>query len=61
MWSKQHESLDLFCLLSMVDAAGCILEHCHTLVALVPTDHRLHATVYQSIVAHSVHPCPPAG
>ncbi len=58
---KEHESMDLSCLVSTVQADGggvmvWGIFYWHTLGPLVPTEHRLNTTVYLSIVADHVHP-----
>ncbi len=45
IWRKEHESMDLSCLVSM-----------HTFGPLVPIEHRLNATAYLSIVSDHVYP-----
>ncbi len=61
IWHKEHESMDLSCLVSMVQA-GCGGEMVwgifswHTLVPLVPIEHCLNAKAYLSIVTDHVHP-----
>ncbi len=60
IWLKEHESMDLFCLVSMVQAGGGVMVwgvfSWHTLGPLVPIEHRLNTTAYLSIVAGHVHP-----
>ncbi len=61
IWHKEHESMDPSCLVSMVQAGGggvlvWGIFSWHTLGSLVPIEHCLNATVYQSIVADHVHP-----
>ncbi len=61
IWRKEHESLDQSCLISMVQAGGggvmvWGIFSWHTLGPLVPTEHRLNATAYLSIVSDQVHP-----
>ncbi len=61
IWHKVHESMDPSCLVSTFQAGGggvmvWGIFSCHTLGPLVPTEHRLNATVYLSIVADHVHP-----
>ncbi len=61
IWHKEHESMDPSCLVSMVQAGGggvmvWRIFSWHTLGPLVPTEHRLNATAYLSIVADHVHP-----
>ncbi len=61
IWHKVHESMDPSCLVSTFQAGdGGVMVwgivSCHTLGPLVPTEHRLNATVYLSIVADHVHP-----
>ncbi len=61
IWRKEHESMDPSCLISMVQAGGggvmvWGIFSWHTLVPLVPIEHRLNATAYLSIVADHVHP-----
>ncbi len=60
IWHKEHESLDLFCLVSTVQAGGGVMVwgmfSWHTLGPLVPIEHRLNATAYLAIVADHVHP-----
>ncbi len=60
IWRKEHESMDLSCLVSMVQAGGGVMVwgifSWHTLGLLVPIEHRLNTTVYLSIVADHVHP-----
>ena len=57
-WCKQHENMDLFCLVSTVQAAGGVMVwgifSCHTLGPLVPIDKGSNATL--SILADHVHP-----
>ncbi len=52
--------MDSSCLVSTVQAGGGVIVweifSRHTLVHLVPTEHRLNATAYLSIVADQVHP-----
>ncbi len=53
---KEHESMDLSCLVSTVQAAGGSVMvwgifSWHTLGPLVPIEHRLNATAYLRIVA----------
>ncbi len=50
--------MDPFCLVSTVQAGGggVMVYSWHTLGPLVPIEHRLNATAYQSIVADHVHP-----
>ncbi len=63
IWRKEHESMDPSCLVSMVQADGCVMVwgifSWHTLGSLVPIEHRLNTTVYLSIVADHVHPFMP--
>ncbi len=60
IWRKEHESMDPSCLVLMVQAGGGVVVwgifSWHTLVPLVPIEHRLNATAYLSIVADRVHP-----
>ncbi len=62
IWRKEHESIDPSCLVSTVQAAGgggvmvWGIFSWHTLGPLVPIEHRLNATVYQSIVAEHILP-----
>ncbi len=61
IWHKEHESMNPFCLVSTVQAAGGSVMvwgifSWHTLGLLVQIEHRLNATVYLSIVADHVHP-----
>ncbi len=61
IWCKEHESMDPSCLVSTVQAAGggvmvWGIFSWHTLGPFVPTEHRLNATSYLSIVADHVHP-----
>ncbi len=60
IWHKEHESMDPSCLVSTVQADGGVMVwgiyFWHTLGPLVPTEHRLKATAYLSIVADHVHP-----
>ncbi len=60
IWLKEHESMDLFCLVSTVQAGGGVMVwgvfSWHTLGPLVPIEHRLNTTAYLSIVADHVHP-----
>ncbi len=60
IWCEQHDSMDPSCLVSTVQAAGVVMVwgifSWHTLGPLVPTEHRLNATAYLSIVADHVHP-----
>ncbi len=58
---KEHESTDPSCLVSTVQAGGggvmvWGIFSWRTLGPLVPTEHRLNATAYLSIVADHVHP-----
>ncbi len=58
---KEHESMDLSCLVSTVQAGGGGVMvwgvfYWHTLGRLVTTEHCLNATAYLSIVADHVHP-----
>ncbi len=56
---KEHESMDLSCLVSTVQAGGGVMVwgifSWHTLGTLVPIEHSLNTTVYLSIVADHVH------
>ncbi len=60
IWRKEHESMDLSCLVSMVQAAAGVMVwgvfSWHTLGLLVPIWHCLNATAFLSIVADYVHP-----
>ncbi len=62
IWRKDHESMDLSCLVSMVQVGGVGgvivwgIFSWHTLGLLVPIEHRLNASDYLSIVADHVHP-----
>ncbi len=60
IWCKEHESMDPFCLVSTVQAAGGVMVwgifSWHTLGPLVPIEHRLNTTANLSIVADHVHP-----
>ncbi len=61
IWRKEHESMDPFCLVSTVQAAGggvmvWGIFSWHTLGLLVPIEHRLNTTAYLSIVVDHVHP-----
>ncbi len=61
IWCKEHESMDLSCLVSMVQVGGggvmvWRIFSWHTLGPLVPFEHRLNTTAYLSIVADHVHP-----
>ncbi len=61
IWRKEHESMDISCLVSTVQAGCCGvivwgIFSWHTLGPLVPIDHRSNATAYLSIVADHVHP-----
>ncbi len=61
IWHKEHESMDPSCLFSTVQAAGggvmvWGIFSWHTLGPLIPIEHRLNATAYQSIVADHIHP-----
>ncbi len=61
IWSKEHESMDPSCLVSMVQAAGggvmvWGIFSWHTLRSSVPIENCLNATIYLSIVADHVHP-----
>ncbi len=62
---QEHESMDPSCLVSMVQAGGGNVTgtdnilgifSCHTLGPFVPTEHRLNAIAYLTIVADHVHP-----
>ncbi len=59
IWLKEHESMDLSFLVSMVQAGGGVMVwgifYWHTLGPLVPIEHCLNATAYLSIVADHVH------
>ncbi len=64
IWCKEHESMDPSCLVSTVQAGGGVtvgggVFSWHTLGPLLPTEHRLNATAYLSIVAGHVHPFMP--
>ncbi len=53
------KNMDPSCLVSTVQAVGVMvwgIFSWHTLGPLVPTEHRLNATVYLSIIADHVHP-----
>ncbi len=58
IWLKEHESMDLSFLVSMVQAGGGVMVwgifYWHTLGPLVPIEHCLNATAYLSIVADHV-------
>ncbi len=58
IWCKEHESMDLTCLVSMIQAAVMVwgIFSWHTLDLLVPIEHRFNSTAYLSIVADHVHP-----
>ncbi len=60
IWCEEHESMDLSCLVSTVQAGGGVMMwgifSWHTLVPLVPIEHCLNTTVYLSIVGDHVHP-----
>ncbi len=62
IWRKEHESMDPSCLVSTGQAAGGDgvmvwgIFSWHTLGPLVPTEQRLNATAYLSIVADHFHP-----
>ncbi len=60
IWHKEHESMDLSCLVSTVQTGcGGVMVWGYflgTLGPLVPIEHRLNTTVYLSIVADHVHP-----
>ncbi len=61
IWCKEHESMDLSCCVSTVQAGGggvMVWEifSWHTLSPLVPIEHCLNATIFLSIVADHVHP-----
>ncbi len=61
IWCKEHEIMELSCLVSTVQAAGVGvmvwgIYSCNTLGRLVPIEHRLNSTAYLSIVADHVHP-----
>ncbi len=59
IWRKEHESMAPSCLVSTVGGGGVMvwgIFSWHTLVPLVPIEHRLNATAYLSIVTDHVHP-----
>ncbi len=61
IWRKHHESMNLSCLVSTVQAGGggvivWGIFSWYTLGPLVPTEHCLNAAAYLSIVADHVHP-----
>ncbi len=60
IWNQEHESMDLSCLVSKVQAADGVMVwgifSWHTLDPLVPIEHRLNVTAYLSIVSDHVHP-----
>jgi len=62
IWRKQNENMDPSCLVTTVqagDGGGVMvwgMFSWHTSGSLVPIEHRLNATAYQSIVSDHVHP-----
>ncbi len=61
IWHKEHESMDPSYLVSTVQSVGggvMVWEifYWHTLVPLVPIEHRINTTAYLSIVADHDHP-----
>ncbi len=61
IWHKEHESMDLACLVSTVQTGGggvmvWGIYSWHTFGSLVPIEHRLNVTVYLSIIADHVLP-----